>query len=88
MDEVGASDCKFRHVVGPLAACMHYCTVDRRQPRGPMTMAPEETETPDHLFDREVPKLATRGGEWEPIKISLEIDPSAYIPKITTNPQT
>ena len=28
------------------------------------------------------------GGEWEPIKISSEIDPSAYIPKITTNPQT
>ena len=27
------------------------------------------------------------GGEWEPIKISFEIDPSAYIPKITTNPQ-
>jgi hypothetical protein len=27
------------------------------------------------------PKLATRGGEWEPIKISSEIDPSAYIPK-------
>jgi len=33
------------------------------------------------------PKLATKGGEWEPIKISFEIDPSAYIPKITTNPQ-
>ena len=30
----------------------------------------------------EGPKPATRGGsEWEPIKISLEIDPSAYIPK-------
>ena len=29
-----------------------------------------------------------RGGEWELIKISFEIDPSAYIPKITTNPQT
>ena len=28
-----------------------------------------------------------KGGEWEPIKISFEIDPSAYIPKITTNPQ-
>ena len=28
-----------------------------------------------------------RGAEWEPIKISFEIDPSAYIPKITTNPQ-
>ena len=28
------------------------------------------------------------GGEWEPIKISLEIDPSAYIPKITTSPRT
>ena len=27
------------------------------------------------------------GGEWEPIKISFEIDPSDYIPKITTNPQ-
>ena len=27
------------------------------------------------------------GGEWEPIKISLEIDPSAYIPKITASPQ-
>ena len=27
------------------------------------------------------------GGEWEPIKISLEIDPSAYIPKITANLQ-
>ena len=27
------------------------------------------------------------GGEWEPIKISFEIDPSVYIPKITTNPQ-
>ena len=27
------------------------------------------------------------GGEWEPIKISFEIHPSAYIPKITTNPQ-
>ena len=27
------------------------------------------------------------GGEWEPIKISLEIDLSAYIPKITTNPR-
>ena len=36
----------------------------------------------------EGPKLATRGGEWEPIKISLEIDPLAYIPKITTNPRT
>ena len=35
----------------------------------------------------EGPKLATRGGEWEPIKISFEIDPSAYISKITTNPQ-
>ena len=33
------------------------------------------------------PKPATRGGggEWEPIKISSEIDPSAYIPK---SPQT
>ena len=30
----------------------------------------------------------SEGGEWEPIKISLEIDPLAYIPKITTNPQT
>ena len=28
------------------------------------------------------------GGEWEPIKISLEIDPLAYIPKITTSPRT
>ena len=27
------------------------------------------------------PKPATRGGEWEPIKISSEIGPSAYIPK-------
>ena len=27
------------------------------------------------------------GGEWEPIKISFEIDPSAYIPKITASPQ-
>ena len=35
-----------------------------------------ETETGDQ-----------RGGEWEPIKISFEIDLSAYIPKITTNPQ-
>ena len=35
-----------------------------------------ETETGDQ-----------RGGEWEPIKISFEIDPSAYILKITTNPQ-
>ena len=26
------------------------------------------------------------GAEWEPIKISLEIDPSAYISKITTSP--
>ena len=29
-----------------------------------------------------------RGGEWEPIKISLEINPSAYFPKITINPQS
>ena len=35
----------------------------------------------------EGPKLATRGSECEPIKISFEINPSAYIPKITTNPQ-
>ena len=35
----------------------------------------------------EGPKPATRGGEWEPIKISLEIDLSAYFSKITTNPQ-
>jgi len=35
----------------------------------------------------EGPKPATRGGEWEPIKTSLEIDPSAYFSKITTNPQ-
>ena len=27
------------------------------------------------------------GGEWEPIKISSEIDPSAYIPEITASPQ-
>ena len=29
--------------------------------------------------------MRPEGGEWEPIKISLEIDPSAYIPK---SPQT
>ena len=29
-----------------------------------------------------------RGGECEPIKISLEINLSAYIPKITTSPRT
>ena len=27
------------------------------------------------------PKPATRGGEWEPIKISLKLESSAYIPK-------
>jgi len=37
-------------------------------------------------MENEGPKLATRGGEWEPIKISFEIDLSAYIPKITTKP--
>ena len=36
----------------------------------------------------EGPKLATRGGEWETVKISLEIDPSAYIPEITISPRT
>ena len=29
-----------------------------------------------------------RGREWEPIKISFEIDPSAYIPEITSSPHT
>ena len=38
--------------------------------------------TKQHVAQRpEGPKPATRGGEWEPIKISSEIDPSAYIPK-------
>ena len=31
-----------------------------------------------HLWDR---SWRPEGGEWEPIKISSEIDPSAYIPK-------
>ena len=35
-----------------------------------------------------VAKLAIRVGEWESIKISFEIDPSAYIPKITASPHT
>ena len=39
------------------------------------------------FLQSEGPKLATRGGEWEPIKISFEIDLLTYIPKITTNPQ-
>ena len=36
----------------------------------------------------EGPKRRPEEVEWEPIKISFEIDPSAYIPKITTSPRT
>ena len=34
-------------------------------------------------FFFEGPKPATRGGEWEPIKISSKFEPSADIPKNT-----
>jgi hypothetical protein len=35
----------------------------------------------EHSMPFEGPKLATRGGEWEPIKISSKFETSAYIPK-------
>ena len=40
----------------------------------PLTLSPNDAQLRDRNWRPE-------GGEWEPIKISLEIDPSSYIPK-------
>ena len=44
----------------------------------------EQSCTQEAMYDASMWGTETgdqRGGEWEPIKISSEIDPSAYIPK-------